>query len=508
MSQVRRTATVVAGMCLAAMLVVVPSAQAAVTSSSITAPTNNKYFLYNYNNPNTFAISGMTNGTTGDHVDVNCYAGDEVDPVATNVAVNANGTFSVAAAPAKEANTYRVCQLRAVPHGSAPNPLTPYAATRLLVGYRETYNVSGGPNDERLYDYYLFFQQPKGGLDFDSIGGCGIDDGYLLDQTNSLSAVTWYCNAWLSDTDQQVGPTRSQIQINGVDAWPPAQAKQINANATGGLPKLAFSFSQNSKTGDSVIHESDAFVTCKNHTYPATNVTCPSFVSTGVTDTRKIVQDHSGKVGWITDVFTNATGKAKTVDLLWQNDQHFYYSSGNANQVEYKFPGQSGYSTHLVNDVVNLPHKPGKIFVRYHGASDGDVTHGRGAIVYNHAATAAKFMNLSTSQSDFTLHQTITVPAHGSMTLRWAYIADFQEATVEKLAAHAAVVVKGCTVPNVKGKSLAAAKTAIKKAHCTVGKITHVPSTRVPSGDVVSQSPKAGTNVDYGTKVSLKVSMG
>src|SRR5436190_16354039 len=103
-------------MCLAAMLVVVPSAQAAVTSSSITAPTNNRYFLYDYNKQNTFAISGTTNGTTGDNVDINCYAGDKTMSVATNVAVNANGTFSVAAAAAKQANLYRVCQLRAIPH--------------------------------------------------------------------------------------------------------------------------------------------------------------------------------------------------------------------------------------------------------------------------------------------------------------------------------------------------------------------------------------------------------
>ena len=109
MSSVRgKTASISAAACLVAVLVAVPSAQAAVTSSSITTPKNNVYFLYNYNTPNTFAISGTTNGTTGDYVDINCYAGDKTTPVATNVAVNNDGSFSVPAAPAKQAAEPRV----------------------------------------------------------------------------------------------------------------------------------------------------------------------------------------------------------------------------------------------------------------------------------------------------------------------------------------------------------------------------------------------------------------
>ena len=68
-------------------------------------------------------------------------------------------------------------------------------------------------------------------------------------------------------------------------------------------------------------------------------------------------------------------------------------------------------------------------------------------------------------------------------------------------------VVQGCTVPNVVGKSLSAAKAAITHAHCAVGKISHKAS-GVPAGLVVSQKPAKGTNVDYGTKVNLVVSNG
>jgi hypothetical protein len=378
----------------------------------------------------------------------------------------------------------------------------------LLVGQTETYTVSGGANNGKLYDYYLYFQQLAGGMDYDSVGGCGIDDGYLLDN-NSLSAVTWWCNAWLNKSDQQAAPTRSGIQVDGVNAYSPAEAYYVNSAAIAGFPKLSRSYSQNAKTGNSLIHETDPFVKCKTQTYPPTNVTCSSFASTGITDTRTLVQDNGGRVAWITDVFKNTTGKAHKVDLLWQNDQHFYGGNvGNASEVEYEFPGQSGYSTHLVGDLVNLPHRAGKILVRYHGAADGDPAHGRGAIVYDSPATMAKFMNLSTSQSDFTLRQVVTVPAHGTARLRFAYIADFQQSAVNALAKQAATIFKGCKVPNVVGKSLAAAKRAIKRAHCTVGRIRHAASGTIAAGVVMAEHPAAGTHVDYGTKVALIVSSG
>lgn len=495
--------------CVAATLIAVPSAQAAITMSNVTSPANGTYALYNTNKPNTISIVGTSNGTTGNHVDLVCYAGDTSTNLASNVAVGSNGSFSVSAASLEPAYYYRVCQLKAVPAGTTPGNLAPYTGPRLYVGDTDKYFVSGGPNNGRFYAWYLYFQQPDGGHDYNDLGDCGIDNGYLLNPDDSLASTTWYCDAWLTNQDLITSPTRSETQVDGANAYPPAGAKEINANAAPGFPRISsYSYSQSPHTGDAVIRETEPFVKCPNATYPPTSGTCPSFVSTGVTDARTFTQDDLGKVTWITDVFKSTNGKAHTVDLLWQNDQRFYGGSGgSATQVEYEFPGQSGYSMHQLGDTVKLPAEPGTILVRYHGAPDG-AAHGRGAIVYNHPATAAKFIEVVSGQSDFTLHQTIKVPAHGSITLRWAYINDFEQKTVDSIAKHAAVVVQGCTVPNVAGKSLAAAKKAIKKAHCTVGKVSHAHSAKTPAGDVVSQSPKARTNVDYGTNVRLKVSSG
>jgi hypothetical protein len=65
-----------------------------------------------------------------------------------------------------------------------------------------------------------------------------------------------------------------------------------------------------------------------------------------------------------------------------------------------------------------------------------------------------------------------------------------------------------CVVPKVKGKRLRAAKRAIRKAHCSVGKVTTAFSERVKKGRVISQKPKAGKKLAAGSKVKLKASKG
>ena len=63
-----------------------------------------------------------------------------------------------------------------------------------------------------------------------------------------------------------------------------------------------------------------------------------------------------------------------------------------------------------------------------------------------------------------------------------------------------------CLVPKVTGKTLAAAKHAIKAHNCRVGKITRAFSTKVKSGRVISQTPKAHQRLKHGAKVNLVVS--
>jgi hypothetical protein len=65
-----------------------------------------------------------------------------------------------------------------------------------------------------------------------------------------------------------------------------------------------------------------------------------------------------------------------------------------------------------------------------------------------------------------------------------------------------------CVVPNVKGKTLAAAKRKITAAHCRTGTVTRARSKTVRKGRVIRQSPKAGKKLPSGSKVKLTVSRG
>jgi len=63
-------------------------------------------------------------------------------------------------------------------------------------------------------------------------------------------------------------------------------------------------------------------------------------------------------------------------------------------------------------------------------------------------------------------------------------------------------------VPNVVGLTRAAAEAALADAGLTLGAVTESYSATVPAGDVMSQTPVAGTEVAAGTAVALEVSLG
>lgn len=72
--------------------------------------------------------------------------------------------------------------------------------------------------------------------------------------------------------------------------------------------------------------------------------------------------------------------------------------------------------------------------------------------------------------------------------------------------AQATFAYTGCKVPRLSGKKLKAAKKALKKATCKVGKVTKKKGASAKTGKVVKQGPKPGKILAPGTKV--KVTLG
>jgi hypothetical protein len=63
-----------------------------------------------------------------------------------------------------------------------------------------------------------------------------------------------------------------------------------------------------------------------------------------------------------------------------------------------------------------------------------------------------------------------------------------------------------CTVPALRGKTLAQARALLKKAHCALGAVKRVKSKKVKRGRVISQSVAARKKVPAGRKIALVVS--
>jgi hypothetical protein len=61
-----------------------------------------------------------------------------------------------------------------------------------------------------------------------------------------------------------------------------------------------------------------------------------------------------------------------------------------------------------------------------------------------------------------------------------------------------------CVVPKLAGKTLKAAKTVLRRAHCAVGKVTRKTSTR-KAGRVLKQAAKPGSRLRSGSKVALVI---
>jgi hypothetical protein len=67
---------------------------------------------------------------------------------------------------------------------------------------------------------------------------------------------------------------------------------------------------------------------------------------------------------------------------------------------------------------------------------------------------------------------------------------------------------KRCTVPRLGGKSLAAARSALRHSGCAVGKVTRRRSAKVRKGKVIGASVKPGKHRKKGARIGLVVSKG
>ncbi|HEY1285305.1 MAG TPA: hypothetical protein VGF04_04395 [Solirubrobacterales bacterium] len=431
----RRLATV-AGLTAAVALWIAPQAGATITSSQITSPSDLTYSIYDLDNPDTIAVSGTTNSDnpSTDQVDLDCFHGGTWSTLANQVPLESDGSFSL-----PDADPFglrlEVCHLRAVPSGTPPENLAPFAGPVLATGSRQSYLISDGPNDGTQYDYDIWGQQLTAANEYDSAGDCGLVDGYLFDSSLEQTTVTWYCADWYwwyENYGNEEASTRSQIKVDGANALTPYTARDLNEGGSG-LPAVSYDYSLDPATGDLTITESNPIVKCGNASFPPDETKCASFVGTGVRLNRTITQGNDGHLVFITDNWMSTDGGSHSIDLLPQNDQCFNEDCPES-EVQDKFPGETSYSSHEEGDVVQFSDSaPAAVYVKVAGAPDGETSTGRGAIVFDRPASPATFNSVG-YDSEFYFHQTGTSTPACPATFRFAYAQDYDNADVQALA--------------------------------------------------------------------------
>ncbi len=321
--------------------------------------------------------------------------------------------------------------------------------------------VLSGLNAGKLEYYYLYNSQPAGAFEYASLGGCSISESYNYDSV-TYGAITGFnsesldfCNAWFSWANGgtkagQAPPTRSELRVDGIDAYVAGNAFGINGMNTfnnPGFPALSYSYSVDPATGNLSLDETDQVVRCSpGGVFPPDPAHCASFVPTGVQVNMHIVQNEAGRVAEVVQRFQSTDNAPHTVDALENND---FYHRGKDGELGFPWTGSGMQPYTTPGQVVAGPSAagPGSFFVKGSASvPDGSQAAPQGQVTFSNppssetiVATTNNSVNTipSAAISWVDLHYALTIPAGGSVPLGFSYSNAFTGAQAASDAAAA-----------------------------------------------------------------------
>lgn len=442
---------------VAALAVVgVASASATITKTAITSPSSPWIYQFNANASPVpqVTISGTSDGTTGDKVDVICVyssGGSVSDRMIDNnagngIAVNADGTWTTG--PITVDQEGYTCQLRAVPHGHGDSyPLDPFAGVYSELDYLTQYPVTGSAAGSTgpFYDFYYTATSNPVYDDYFSVGDCGLDySSPLVNGYDYTNQGTWACAGALYGGD---GGNRSEILIDGKNAYDSYAADSAYSDGglgetsgqAAGFPALSSSYSKDPKTDDVTISESEGLVSCADASYPATEAKCGgtagsnigAWQSDGVSFSRTINQTMGGQLVQISDTYKSTDGKAHSLDLEYDNAVQEADDG-----PTFEFSGSSSWASYAEGDHPPLSsNSEDVVYVANYDNPNGSLNAGPGALIYTTQPNGAEFNDTSNSPAqEFVLDYQRSVPAGGSITITHYYVTAADLATTEQIA--------------------------------------------------------------------------
>ncbi|MBV8219582.1 MAG: PASTA domain-containing protein [Solirubrobacterales bacterium] len=426
------------------------------TSSEVGTPANDPYLISYDNAGTTLTVSGTAVGMTS--VDVVCYYGASPTEarLAASVAVH-DGTFNTGAQVLKPIAGH-ACRLRAIPAGSESSAESnSFAGPGLAISEAAlplTTPSGSGVNQNTPYNFYLNDVTFSGFAVWSAVGtppkslnpfiACGGPEIAPINSSFDIGNFAIDCAGSLLSDDLGAFGGRSEVQVDGHNAYDPAAAESLfpaangnvaSENIPGFLSLPTTTVQWDPATGLMSSQTSEPFVECNwpGNAEAPTFAVCPSFVNSGVTLERDVTTSDGGRVVTVSDTWSSTDGKAHAVDLLYDNAIGV---SGDADGDRgYEFPGQTGFAQYTTGNTVPGPSSaPGTILVRTNvTAPDGDPNEAAGAITFGTAPSGFAF----TSNGDFEEHNVVDVPAGGSARLSHIYSADYSLAEVTALASAA-----------------------------------------------------------------------
>jgi hypothetical protein len=406
-------------------------ASAAVTTSQVTSPGDPYFGLYNGDLPssdpaNQVTISGTTDGTTGDQVDVKCFhstysGGTSWQNVTNGVSVAADGSFSVSVRSHNISWEVQTCRLRAVPAGWTNNytVLPHFAGPRVNVAYESTNKVPvQGAATNQTQDYYVGAGGLKGFFETNSLSNCGPEHmgAYVNPGGFAMTSqgVNWDCVASLYANN--VSNDASQLRIDSLNGYTTDSLPMYDWDGPGpgvtskpaGSPAVDVSVTRDASNGNMTITEVQQIVACPTNAFPINSTNCAVVHPVGVQLRRAIKLDHDGLVVTITDTWSSADGAQHTFNADYDNYAQSY------DYATFKFPGDNQFTTYAQGDIAPLGSSaPGTIYTRDSDYPDS-VYQGVGGLTYATQPSDARF---NFNNQEFQLNYPRTIPAGGSLTM-------------------------------------------------------------------------------------------
>jgi hypothetical protein len=385
-------------------------AAAEITASQLTAPADGQQ-VTSVDATTQLPVAGTTTGgTLNEGLTLMCFRRSGVADVVGSVLLDGGGAFS---GSASVSGVRGPCTLRAVPASfdTAGSDPAPFGGRLITVEAQRTTALSSGPNTGQVTSLDDWLQQSAAGVGICSLGSTGLCGSRLFDGAlRSSSEPVFNAGGWIGSTTG----TRSYLQVDGANAYPPFRAAQVAFEAPGiiGLTRTTV------RSPASEV-ESDGIVRCNTTAFPP-GAACTAFQDTGVRYERTTLVSADGTTVEQRDALVSVDGRAHTVSAYL--GENFLIGPEISPALRFGWlPGDTAAVRAGGSEYGGPTKGPATIYVGVNAAApDGDPVYPQGAITFDRPPASVRV----TAPTDLLVRfPDLSVPAGGRAELvRTTYV--------------------------------------------------------------------------------------